>query len=984
MRRIAILSAVLVSLVSVAQAQFGFVNWENHPVHPLEITPDGTRLLVANTPDARLEVFDLTGVAPRRIASIPVGLDPVSVRCNGNNEAWVANHISDSVSIVDLTTLNTVTTIDTADEPFDVVFAGAPRRAFVSCSQVNQVQVFDPLNPLATPITLSIDAEDPRAMAVSPDGSKVYVAIMESGNNSTVLGGGIDAGQSALAFPPNVVSNPAGPYAGVNPPPNAGAAFNPPLAPGLPTPPRVGLIVKFDALGRWMDDNNGNWTNLVSGAQASLSGRPVGWTLPDRDVAVIDANTLGISYATGLMNLNMALAVNPASGAVTVIGTDGTNEIRFEPNVKGTFVRVKLATLTTPVPSGKTVVDLNPHLTYLTRTLPQTERDRSIGDPRGIVWNSAGTKAYVAGMGSNNLVVIDPSGARAGLTETIQVGEGPIGVALDESRNRLYVMNRFEGSLSVVDTLSETETARVSYFDPTPAAIRIGRKHHYDTRRTSGLGQAACASCHVDVRMDRLAWDLGDPSGQMLNVTGQNLGSGVPGLAPPFAPQFLPWHPMKGPMTTQTMQDIIGKEPHHWRGDRRGIEAFNGAFEGLLGDDEQLTPQEMQEFEDFLATVTFGPNPNRNIDNTLPTSLPLPGQFTTGRFGPAGLPLPDGNAQSGLALYRSATRRLDGGAFACVTCHTLPLGMGSNYTWNGSQYVPLAVGPQGELHHQLVSVDGSTNRTLKTPQLRNLHEKIGFEATQASNRAGFGFIHDGSVDSLARFVSEPAFTTASNQEVADLVAFLMCFSGSDLPAGSVTNIFEPPGTASQDTHAAVGLQTTLVSQASAPPAQLQLIAQMLTLAQGPRVALIVKGVYGGLQRGFMYDAVSNAFISDRAGETLAPVALQAAAAPGAELTYTLVPAGTQRRMGIDRDADSFLDRDELEACADPANPASFPGGPGSGLAGDLNGDFTVDEIDLGTLLAAWQMGAGGDVDGDNDTDEADLGALLANWGRSCP
>ena len=29
---------------------------------------------------------------------------------------------------------------------------------------------------------------------------------------------------------------------------------------------------------------------------------------------------------------------------------------------------------------------------------------------------------------------------------------------------------------------------------------------------------------------------------------------------------------MKGPMTTQTMQDIIGHEPLHWRGDRSGLE----------------------------------------------------------------------------------------------------------------------------------------------------------------------------------------------------------------------------------------------------------------------------------------------------------------------------------------------------------------------------------------------------------------------------
>ncbi|MFO0840481.1 MAG: M12 family metallo-peptidase [Phycisphaerae bacterium] len=52
--------------------------------------------------------------------------------------------------------------------------------------------------------------------------------------------------------------------------------------------------------------------------------------------------------------------------------------------------------------------------------------------------------------------------------------------------------------------------------------------------------------------------------------------------------------------------------------------------------------------------------------------------------------------------------------------------------------------------------------------------------------------------------------------------------------------------------------------------------------------------------------------------------------------------------------------------------------------GDLNGDRTVNEADLGILLAAWQSGAGGDLNGDGQTNEADLGILLANWQTVCP
>jgi hypothetical protein len=69
------------------------------------------------------------------------------------------------------------------------------------------------------------------------------------------------------------------------------------------------------------------------------------------------------------------------------------------------------------------------------------------------------------------------------------------------------------------------------------------------------------------------------------------------------------FHPMKGPTTTQTLQDIIGHEPFHWRGDQFGLEEFSGTFTNLQGAPVTLTTNEMQEYENFLATVRFAPNP---------------------------------------------------------------------------------------------------------------------------------------------------------------------------------------------------------------------------------------------------------------------------------------------------------------------------------------------------------------------------------------
>ena len=891
-----------------ALAQDSFVNWETPHVSPLALSRDGSLLAAVNTADARLEIWNASGEALVHRGSVPVGIDPVSVRLRSDTEAWVVNHVSDSISIVDLRRGHVVATLQTDDEPCDVVFAGEPQRAYVSCSQANTVLVFDPASPGAAPERIEIGAEDPRAMAVSPDGTEVYVAIFESGNGSTILGGG-KKGNDILDFPPNAVNKAAGPYGGVNPPPNAGEDFDPPLNPANPTPLKVGLIVKKDAEGAWRDDNGTDWTELVSGPLSDLSGRPVGWDLVDRDVAVIDTADLGVSYVEGLMNLNMAIATHPVSGALTVVGTDATNEIRFEPKLNGRFLQV-VAGLVDLEQGTSEVVDLNPHLGYGKPTIRQEERDRALGDPRGVVWNPTGTRAYVTGMGSNNLVVIDARGDRAGTTPTIEVGEGPTGIALDAARGRLYVLNKFDASISTVSTATEREVARTPFFDPSPEAVKVGRKHLYGTHENSGLGQISCASCHVDARMDRLAWDLGDPAGEMKAVDEQNKGAGINLLSPPIAKPFEDWHPMKGPMLTQTMQDIIGKEPHHWRGDRDGLEEFAPAFEGLQGDDETLTEEEMQEFEDFLATIYFPPNPNRDFDNSLPTDLALDGHYRTGRFGGAGEPLPNGDATNGLELYQ-LPNKLDRGVFSCTTCHTLPIGIGTDNRWQSGTYEPLEAGPKGERHHALVSEDGSTNLSIKVAQLRNLHERTGFNMTQTESRAGFGYLHDGSIPSLERFVALTAFDVENDQEVADLVAFLLSFAGSDLPLAPGTKQLEPPGTLSQDTHAAVGAQLTMNSPA-VTEGESQWLAQVVPMADAGAVGLIAKRAVPKGTRGYVYRS-DDTWQSDVAGETVTTAQLMAGARGGRELTFTVVPAGTEDRMGIDRDADGILDGDEAGA-----------------------------------------------------------------------
>jgi YVTN family beta-propeller protein len=894
-----------------------FFNFENNPVHPVSLSPDATRLAVCNLPDGRLEILDISSGAPVSLGSVTVGLDPVTVRFRTATEMWVANYVSDSISIVDLPTMRVVATLSVSNEPADVVFAGSPPLAFVSCERFGLVQVINPTN-FQTVTNIIIQGKRPRAMDVSPDGSTVYAAIFQSGNASTIISSGVGP---LLSLPPaNPVTFPSTLYGGVDPPPNDGTNFVPALNPALSgnPAPATGVIVKKDNAGRWLDDNTGDWTDIISGDNAAWSGRPPGWDMPDHDLAAINTATFSVQYAAGLMNLCMALGVNPATGQIAVVGTDAINQIRFQPVLEGIFVRVEVA-LVDSLTLTNQVLDLNPHLNYQTPIVPESLRELSLGDPRAMVWSSNGTRGYITGMGSGNLIVIDGQGERVGTNPPIDLGEGPTGLALDEGRGRLYVYNRFDGSISTVDVSNQVVIGTLPLLDPTPSVIKAGRPFLYDTRLTSGLGQASCASCHVDGRTDGLAWDLGDPTSTVEVVdSSYNFANPQPAVTNNY-------HPMKGPMTTLTLQDIVGHEPFHWRGDRPGLEEFNIAFTNLQAMPDGLDTNEMQELKDFLATVGFGPNPFRARDNGLATNVALPGQFALGRGAlAAGAPLPTGNASTGLTFFR--TEEAPNG---CVLCHTLPSGLGTDMRFNGKEWLQIAPGINSDHHMALVEIPRSDNLPFKIPQLRNLFDKTGLDMFHTNSGTGFGFFHDGRVDSLVRFVQD-SFQFTDDQETADLVAFLFSLTGSDLPTGSLTDSNNAPGVASLDTPAATGFQMTVSNSTSAP-----LISTMIALALNTNspLDLVAKGREDGLTRGWFFERTGGYFQSDRLAETETPTELLALAASGSEQTYTLVPIGSGERIGIDRDADGYFDQDELDAGYNPANPLSVPTAPAPQING---------------------------------------------------
>ena len=126
------------------QSAPSFITFESGQVRPLALSPDGSRLFATNTSDNRLEIFDVGVSGLTHVASVSVGMEPVAMAARTNTEAWVVNHLSDSVSIVTIdavdVSLSRITrTLLVCDEPRDIVFAGpGGNRAFITTARRGQ------------------------------------------------------------------------------------------------------------------------------------------------------------------------------------------------------------------------------------------------------------------------------------------------------------------------------------------------------------------------------------------------------------------------------------------------------------------------------------------------------------------------------------------------------------------------------------------------------------------------------------------------------------------------------------------------------------------------------------------------------------------------------------------------------------------------------------------------------------------------------
>jgi hypothetical protein len=306
-------------------------------------------------------------------------------------------------------------------------------------------------------------------------------------------------------------------------------------------------------------------------------------------------------------------------------------------------------------------------------------------------------------------------------------------------------------------------------------------------------------------------------------------------------------------MTTQTLKGLAGTEPFHWRGDRATLQEFNSAFVTLLGRKSPLPAEDMDDFAAFLKSILYPPNPRQNLDRSFPTT-------------PAGA-----SPQEGFAFYTNTPFR---SRLMCDNCHSV-----EHHGTDGRVFA-------GEILDE--------PQAIKTPQLRNIYKRLGRQREAQGRTAGFGLLHDGSVDDVFELLSKPVFGRlaqhASHKTM--LQNYVLAFDTGSAPIVGYSRTFSPSNVASQEIRSDAAL---LAKRAAAGDCD-----------------VVIIGLLDGRHVGMMYDLGSRKLRTDRAADaTWTPAELgDRIAASQGWLTMIGVPLGSGMRIGIDRDEDGVLNGDE--------------------------------------------------------------------------
>ena len=260
--------------------------------------------------------------------------------------------------------------------------------------------------------------------------------------------------------------------------------------------------------------------------------------------------------------------------------------------------------------------------------------------PFGVAIAPDKSRAYVSASGSNELVIVDlaklaaaarsPKAARLAndlsasamyVVARVGVGRNPRNIRLSPDGAALYVANRLDDTISVVDTKSAAVTATIPLGTAAPLTPeRRGERLFYSSMYAFGH-QFGCANCHIDSTFDGLQWDL-EPDGFGIDI-----------------------------VDNRALEEIKDTAPYKWNGGNADLQTECGPrteryffrSQGFRGDD-------LEDLVKYVQSIPLRPNRYRQPD---------------GEYSPA--------QERGMAIFQRTTKK-DGTPIPdnlqCFVCHS--------------------------------------------------------------------------------------------------------------------------------------------------------------------------------------------------------------------------------------------------------------------------------------------------------------------------
>ena len=229
--------------------------------------------------------------------------------------------------------------------------------------------------------------------------------------------------------------------------------------------------------------------------------------------------------------------------------------------------------------------------------VPLDELERYVAMPFAVAITPDKRKLYVSSAGSDVITVIDIQKLLGFVRETngpiandlsasanyvltrIAAGRNPKGMVLSRDGSRLFVANRLDDSISVIDTANDVVVSTIGLGGkPDMTSLRRGERLFYSAR-FAFQGQFSCANCHIDSTFDGLQWDL-EPDGFGVDI-----------------------------VDNRSIEDLGGTEPFKWNGGNPNMATECGPrTEKYFYRSQSYTSAELADVVTYVMALPYRPN----------------------------------------------------------------------------------------------------------------------------------------------------------------------------------------------------------------------------------------------------------------------------------------------------------------------------------------------------------------------------------------